>query len=344
MSTPDGTASDMHRSPAAKHSPEHASATPVLISEAGNILSDTHLIHKLISFGQEQAGLAADRNLTLTVMILPARNTAACWIALGSLLAGIRLSAQRNVWEALANTAAGTRQSLLVRKPSARSGWVVLTVELISFGRDADFAGDQAVSVRVVDGPRQYSGSTLKWNWRTWKREVYPPPAHAHAVRNRSQQNIDAVVTALAETARGTYVFSDQRSVTVVTDIASAERDTAGICIGANDRAPVELWSVLNGPNESVIFHSGRSGHQAPESPVLVLDGPRALRHLRPIDQGSIVVLLAYSEIDASVENILAPWLAEHDAHLSLGGLSSVEIPESWQVTVSRMAPLPPRS
>jgi hypothetical protein len=308
------------------------------ITEQDHQITDQSWINALIALGFAHVKLAADSTRTVSVLVLPTRVTAGCWVALGGLLYSVRFSAQQNVWKALANSPRGTVAELLVRNPRRKSGWDQLRVELLSVGPDRDFAGERAVCVRVVDGPKQYRDSTLKWSWRTWRNEVYPPPTRARAVSNASERSADRVITALADAMTGQWIFSNRQAVTLVTDVASIKREVENITLATSERSSASLLSIIAPANGTVRPHPIRTGQPPPVSPLLVLDGPKALRQLEAGGLGSVVVLLEFSEVDASVENLLGPWLAAHDAVLDLGPLAAVPIPRSWQLVVSRFA------
>jgi hypothetical protein len=204
-------------------------------------------------------------------------------------------------------------------------------VVLVANGPDPLFGGNHAVRVRVESG--RNAGAIYMYDWHLWRDTVRPLKAGLPPKTEARMRDADRLLTGLAGAPAGAWMIDGLREVVVVSNRIEVLRDFHGISLRGAQGRPVEVSGIIGDHQRAIAVCPLKSVDD--EAPVVILDGPRALRHLQPRDEGGAVVLLAMAEVDGVTQNMLLPWLCEDNDTLTAPELTALKFPKGWQIVHS---------
>lgn len=305
-----------------------------LIRDAEGAIAVEPWMNALVRIGWTASEISGTGTRTVFLLAMPSRRGAALLAAFGAAIGRIRLADHLNAWEVTRTALPGTE--FLVRRRRSNGRVVLLRVVVERTGPIADFDGEDAVTLRVVKGPRDYANATLIWDWNAWKSQVLPSGTPERRIQDGSQRAGAEILQHLAGTPVTPWLFSDQKTVTIVGEKDRTLDDASELSFSLKSGGSLCGHRFLDGTLPQISCQSVRSFTSASAPPVLILNGRDALLEvLKSGIRSSTIVLLEWSELDLRARNHLANWLEHDDRAIQAFNLDGLDVPKSWQVVSS---------
>lgn len=264
---------------------------------------------------------------TLYVLCLPVRSSSAHWIALGCLAERLDIDSRKAARSEFLSKQPGDEAIVALEHGPSRGRRVTVKVLV----ENVEGAGEERqIRFRIVDGKKSHVGVAVTMDYQKWTRCLRPGQALIKGISRK----IDALRSFYCRfTPNPTFDwFVDQRRlISIRGNVAAMTRDSSDITIvNLKKRKQVQLEQLLCMKLGKVHMASSRDMEGPQSTELTILNGPEAVRTLQPGLRGTVVAILAWPEIDASVQTHIGQYLAADDPSIPSLSLSGLSIPRQW--------------
>jgi len=245
----------------------------------------------------------ADKRLIVAI-VLPTRELAAAFAAIGCLIAGASAFEDALSWPKFKSLPTGREVFWSLRDGTDRYRGKILGVE--------ERGNSEFISLCVSKAPRRkVIGTTLQINRRYFEgyrfTEEAPPTRPKTELFNAAKQALGRLV----ENLNPKWVWADGAEGLLVTSVATFENSIKGLSLSIGERGPIAISDLLCSARNRDQSHSKLRiehprGALAGDFPVAILDGPNAFlvhEHLAKIP--NLLVILDRSEYQQDIHDVL---------------------------------------
>lgn len=271
---------------------------------------------------------------TLYILSLPVRGSSAQWIALGCLAEHLDVASRAATKEDFLNKQPGDEAVVALTHGPSRGRRVTVKVRV----EHIEGTGEgRRIKFRIVEGKKSHVGVAITMDYQEWVGCLRPGKTLIKGMA-RKIDPLRAIYSRLVHHPNLDWFVDQKRLVSIYGSVAAMHRDISDIAIWDRKRKKdVRLEHLLCVNLGKVHVASPRGAEGSSSREITILNGPEAVRNLQPGWQGVVIAILAWPEVDASIQTLVAPYLAADNPSVPELDVSGMWIPRQWTLLAAAL-------